>query len=51
MQQPRDIEQPQNDCDYHYRVKDGLDGSLHWNKAIHQPQKDTNDDQNLDKLK
>jgi hypothetical protein len=46
MKQSENIQKPQDNCDYYDSVQNGLDLSLHWNKAIDQPKQDPDHDQN-----
>jgi hypothetical protein len=50
MKQPKNIQDPQNHRNNHDAVQNGLDGSLHGNETIHQPQEDTHHDQNFQQL-
>jgi len=50
MKDPKDIQEPQNHSNHHDNIQNGLNGSLHWNEAIHQPQEHTDDDQNSQQL-
>jgi hypothetical protein len=50
MKQPEDIQQPQDDCDDYDAIQNGLDRSLHGDEAIHQPQQDTNYNENFQQL-
>jgi hypothetical protein len=50
MEQPKNVQQPQNHGNYHDAVQDGLDGRLHGDKAIHQPQKNTHHNKNFQEL-
>jgi hypothetical protein len=38
MKQPENIQQPEDDCNDHDAIEDGLNGALHGNEAIHEPQ-------------
>jgi hypothetical protein len=46
VKKPKDIQQPQHDGDDHHRIHDRLNGALHGDEAIYQPQKNSDDDQN-----
>jgi hypothetical protein len=50
MKQPKGVQQPQNHNDNHYAIQNGLDGCLHRNKAIHQPQENTHHNHYFDQL-
>ena len=50
MEQPSNIKDPQNHGNDHDAVQNRLDGSLHGNEAIHQPQEDTHHDENFQQL-
>jgi hypothetical protein len=50
MEQPKNIQQPQNDRNDHDAIEDGFDRSLHGDEAIHQPQEDTYHDENFQQL-
>jgi hypothetical protein len=50
MKQTKDIQQPQNYGNDNDAVQDGLDGCLHRNEPIHQPQQYTHNDQNFQQL-
>src|SRR6185295_10843124 len=50
MKQSENIQQPENHGDYHDAVQDRLDGRLHRNEAVHQPQQNTYHDQNFQDL-
>lgn len=50
MKESRDIQYPQDDSNNYNCVENGLDGGLHWNETIHQPQNDTYHDQDFDDL-
>jgi hypothetical protein len=47
MEQPGNIQDPQNDGYDHDAVENRLDSSLHGNESIHQPQENTDNDQNF----
>jgi hypothetical protein len=38
MKQSENVQQPKNDGNYDDAIQNGFDGSLHGDKAIHQPQ-------------
>src|SRR5689334_11749334 len=40
MKESKTVQQPQNHGNDHHAVQNGLDGGLHWDKAIYQPQQD-----------
>lgn len=40
LQKSKDIQQPEDDGDNDDCIEDGLNGTRHWDVAIHQPQKD-----------
>lgn len=46
MEEAENIEEPQNNTNYHDGVQDIFDGALHGNKAIDQPEQHAYDDQN-----
>ena len=50
MKQSKYIQQPQNHGNDHDAIQNRLDGSLHWNETIHQPQQDTHYDENFQNL-
>jgi hypothetical protein len=50
IKQSKDIEDPENHGDDYDTVQNRLDGSLHGNEAIHQPQEDTHHDENFEEL-
>jgi hypothetical protein len=50
VKQSENIQQPQNHGNDNDAVQDGLDGALHGDEAIHQPQKHTYHNQNFQKL-
>jgi hypothetical protein len=50
MNEPEDIEEPQNYRNDHDAVENRLDGSLHGNEAIHEPEKDTHHNKNFQEL-
>jgi hypothetical protein len=50
MKESENIHEPQNYRNHYDAIQNGLDGSLHWNKAIHQPQEDAHYDQNFQEL-
>jgi hypothetical protein len=50
VKEPENIQEPQNYGNDHDAVQNGLDGPLHGNEAIHQPQEDTHHDQNFQQL-
>jgi hypothetical protein len=50
VEEPKNIQDPKNYRNDHDAVQNGLDGSLHWNEAIHQPQKNTHHDENFQEL-
>jgi len=50
MEQSEDIQQPQNHCNDYDAIQNGFDGSLHWDESVHQPQKNTDNNQNFENL-
>jgi len=50
VKQSKNIQQPQNHGNHYDAVQNSLDGSLHGDEAIHQPQKNTHHDQNFQEL-
>jgi hypothetical protein len=50
MKEPEDIQDPQNHGNHHDAVQDGLDGGLHGDEAIHQPQQNAHYYQNFQEL-
>jgi len=50
MKQAENVHQPQNHGDDHDTIQDGLDGSLHGDEAIHQPQEDTHHEEYFEDL-
>jgi hypothetical protein len=51
MHEPKDIQQPQHHGDGYHGIQDRLYGACHGDEAIHQPQEDSDNDQNQDNLK
>jgi len=51
VKQPENIQQPQNHGNDNNAAQDGLDGSLHGNEAIHQPQEYAHYYENFEELK
>jgi len=51
MKQSENVQKPQDNGNHYDTVQDGLDLSLHWNKAIDQPKQDPDHDQNHQYLK
>ena len=49
--QPKNVQQPENDRNDYHAIQNGLDGPLHGNEAIHQPQENTHYDENFQQLK
>jgi hypothetical protein len=45
MEQSKNIEEPQHHANHHDSVQDRLNAACHGDKPIHQPQKDSHDDQ------
>ena len=45
VEESKRVHEPQHDTDNDDRVQDGLDGSLHRNETIHEPQQNAHDDQ------
>jgi hypothetical protein len=50
VKESKNIHEPQNYRNHYDAIQNGLDGSLHGNKAIHQPQEDAHYDQNFQEL-
>jgi hypothetical protein len=50
MKEPKCIEQPHHYGNYYYAIQNRLDGRLHRDESIHQPQQDTYYHQNFDCL-
>jgi hypothetical protein len=50
MEQPKHVQQPHNDGNHHDAIQDWLNGGLHWDEAIYQPQKNPHHDQNFQQL-
>jgi hypothetical protein len=50
MKKSSDIQYPQDDRNDHYGIQNRLDGRLHGDEAIHQPQDNTHNDQNFHEL-
>ena len=50
MKESRNIQDPQDDSNDNNCVENRLDGCLHWNEAIHQPQNYAHHDQDFYKL-
>jgi hypothetical protein len=44
LKEAEDIQDPENDRNHNNAIQDGLDGSLHGDEAIHQPQQNTHHD-------
>jgi hypothetical protein len=51
MKESKSVEQPHNYGNHYYAVQNRLDGRLHGDEAIHQPQQDTDYHQNFYRLK
>jgi hypothetical protein len=51
MHEPKDIQQPQHHGDGYHGIQDRLYGACHGDEAIHQPQENSDNDQNQDNLK
>jgi hypothetical protein len=51
VEQSKYVQKPQHHSDDHDAVQDRLNGGLHRNEPIDQPQEDTHHDQNFDELK
>jgi hypothetical protein len=51
VEQSKCIQEPQHHAYDHDRIQDGLDAACHGDEAIHEPQEDTNYDQDLQNLK
>ena len=50
VKQTKNVQEPQHDGYDHDAIQNGLDGRLHGNKAIDQPQENADHDQNFEKL-
>jgi hypothetical protein len=50
VEQSKYVEEPQHDTNDHDGVQDGLNTACHGDEAIHQPQQNTNYDENAYKL-
>jgi hypothetical protein len=50
MEQSKNVQQPQNHCNDYNAIQNGLDRRLHWDESVHQPQKNTYNDQNFENL-
>ena len=50
VKKAEDIQEPENDSNDHECVQDRLDLALHRNKAIDQPEQDSDDDQDFQQL-
>ena len=50
MEQSKNVQQPQNHCNDYNAIQNGLDGRLHWDESVHEPQKNTYNDQNFENL-
>ena len=50
MKESKNIQDPQNHGNNYDAIQNGLDGGLHRDEAIHQPQKDTHHDENFEQL-
>jgi hypothetical protein len=44
LEEPENVQEPQNYSNYYNAIQDRLDGWLHWNIAIYQPQENTHHD-------
>jgi len=51
MEESKSVEQPHNYGNHYYAVQNRLDGRLHGDESIHQPQQDTYYHQNFYRLK
>jgi hypothetical protein len=47
---PEDVQQPQDNCDYDGAVQDSLDGILHGDVVVNQPEQNPDHNQNHDEL-
>ncbi len=47
---PKDVQEPQNHGDNHYRIQDPFDGTLHGYVVVNQPKKNSNHDQDHHEL-
>jgi hypothetical protein len=45
MKESEHIQEPQHHADHHDGIQDGFDAARHGDKAVHQPQQDTHDDE------
>ena len=45
IEQPKRLQEPQHHSNDNDRVQDGLDGSLHWDVAVDQPEQNPNDNE------
>jgi len=50
MEQSKDVQEPQDNGEDHDAVQNRLDGCLHRNEPIHEPQKHADYDENFDQL-
>jgi hypothetical protein len=50
VKEPEYVQKPQHYGNDHNAVENGLDGSLHGDKPIHQPQQDADYDENFQEL-
>jgi hypothetical protein len=50
VEESKNIQEPQDHGNDYDAVQDGLDRSLHWDEAIHQPQQDTHHNKNFEEL-
>jgi hypothetical protein len=51
VQESENVQEPKNDDDNDDRVQNGFDGALHRDKAIDEPEQDSDDDQDDQHLK
>ena len=51
MKQSENVQEPQNYGDHNDAVEDGFDRALHGDESVHQPQQDTDHDENFQNLK
>jgi hypothetical protein len=50
LKETKDIQDPQNHGNHNNAIQDGLDGPLHRDEAIHQPQEDTHHNEHFHNL-
>ena len=42
------IQQPDHNNDHYYGIKNAFDGTLHWDVRVHQPEKNSNNNEDND---